>query len=188
MRNNIVPVVDLSSRSYFDKSKFFIGTSIFKKMCHLQLHPSSTKCIFRQMSRRDADDEFIWEIIQFLLLTFIHLFIQKKLSTLLALEYSKKIPHLKMHPFSSKCLFRKMSWRDMDDEFIQETIQFLLWTSIGGGFLAGLTLVIAHHTIGIKEQLGLGCSSQLHHQTTYSSFASRRDILSQYKKCACSPV
>ena len=87
-----------------------------------------------------------------------------------------------MHPFSSKCLFRKMSWRDMDDEFIQETIQFLLWTSIGGGgSWRDFPRVIAHHTIGIKEQLGLGCSSQLHHQTTYSSFASRRDILSQYK-------
>ena len=61
--NNIVPVIDLHSRSYLDKSKFFIRTSIFKKMCHLQLHSSFTKCIFRQMSRRDADDEFIWEII-----------------------------------------------------------------------------------------------------------------------------
>ena len=38
-----------------------------------------------------------------------------------------------------------MSRRDADDEFIWETILFLL-----------LTLVIAHNTMGIKEDLGLG--------------------------------
>ena len=63
---NIVPVIDLKSRSYLEKSKFFIETWIFKNIYHLKLYPSSTKYLFRRMSRRDADDEFILKIIQFL--------------------------------------------------------------------------------------------------------------------------
>ena len=69
MRSNILLLIDLHSHSYSYKSKLFIGTSVFKNMCHLKLHLSSTKSLFRQMSRRDADDEFIWETILFLLLT-----------------------------------------------------------------------------------------------------------------------
>ena len=37
--------------------------NIKKNMCHLKLHPSSTKFLFRQMPRRDANDEFIREMI-----------------------------------------------------------------------------------------------------------------------------
>ena len=40
-------------------------------MCHLKLHLSSTKCLFRQMSQCEADDESIWEIILFLLLILV---------------------------------------------------------------------------------------------------------------------
>ena len=71
----------------------------------------------------------LWEITQFILLTSIQAHIQTEVNTLSGLEYKKK-KKMNFYLYSTKCIFRQMSRRDVDDEFIWEITQFLLLTSI----------------------------------------------------------
>ena len=169
MGNKFVPFIDLYSPSYLVKIKYFIWTWIFKEIPYLKLHPSSTKCLFGQISRRDGDDEFIWEAIYFFSLTSIHTHIHTKVSYLSGIQYSKIcaiwncIFH-PLNPFLGKCpgvtqmmnLYGKQYcpcyWPCSEHTTLQGSRNIWAW--------------------------GDSCRTQIHHQTTYSSFASRRDTIS----------
>ena len=115
----------------------------------MKLQPSSTKCLFRQMSQRDVDDELLWEIIYFLLLTLIHTPIRTKLGTLLRLEYSKWLTTwncilLPLNAFLGKC--PSVTWI----ELLWEIIYFLL-----------LTLIHTHIKRKLSTLLGLEYSKWL---------------------------
>ena len=55
------PIFEHHSSSKVDKLKCYMGTSINKRHYYLKLNNFPTKWHFKQMSRRHAGDEFIWE-------------------------------------------------------------------------------------------------------------------------------